>query len=105
MYGLGDKRVVSAAEKDGSGSAICEGFAEVDAEDVASDGVVGPAFLDEWDEEGASFFSGLEAVGGAGFTVGVRLDGGGRGQDEDLGRQGRKSRFLPCPFGKLKVRL
>src|ERR1700742_2001232 len=62
-----------------------EGFVEVDADDVAGDGVVGPAFFDERDEERAGFFGGAEAEGVAGGEVGVGLDGGGGGEDEDFG--------------------
>jgi len=47
--------------------------------------VVGPAFFDEGDEEGAGFFVGFEVEGFEGSGVGVGLDCGGGGEDEDLG--------------------
>ena len=65
--GLFDERVVGAAEQKGlGGGGSGEGFGEVDAEDFVGDGVVGPAFFDERDEQGAGLFGGFEAEGVAG---------------------------------------
>jgi hypothetical protein len=47
--------------------------------------VVDPALFDERDEEGAGFFVGFAVEGVEGAGVGVGLDGGLGGQDEDLG--------------------
>ena len=78
--------VVGAAEQEGLGvGGFGEGFGEVDAEDFVGDGVVGPAFFDEGDEEGAGFFVGFEVEGFEGSGVGVGLDCRGGGEDEDLG--------------------
>ncbi len=61
-----------------------EGFGEVEAEDLAGDGVVGPALFDERHEQGAGHFRGVEAERGAGVAVGVGLHGGGGGEHEDV---------------------
>ena len=61
-----------------------EGFGEIDFQDFVGDGVVDPAFFDERDEEGAGFFGGFEAEGVEGVGVGVGLDGGCGGEDEDV---------------------
>ncbi len=80
------KRVVGAAQQEGGGSrGFGQGFEEVDAEDFGGDGMVDPAFFYEGDEEGAGLFGGGEAEGVEGCKVGVRLDGGGGGEDEDVG--------------------
>lgn len=74
------------AEEQGVGlGSFGEGFGEVNAEDFGGDGVVGPAFFDQGDEEWAGFFGGGEAEGIEGFGVGVGLGGGGGGQDEGGG--------------------
>ena len=46
--------------------------------------MVDPALFYEGDQEGAGFFVGFEAEGVEGARVGVGLDGGGCGEDEDL---------------------
>ena len=84
MRGL--EGVVGAAQQEGVGAGgFGEGFEEVDAEDFGGDGVVDPAFFYQWDEEGAGFFGGGEAEGGEGLVVGVGLDCGCGGEDEDVG--------------------
>ncbi len=84
-----EKGVVGAAEEQGGeGGAFPEGFGEVDASDLAGDGMVDPALFDEGDEQGAGFFGGGDAEAGEGLGVGVGLDGGGGGEDEDLGCSG-----------------
>ena len=85
--------VVGAAEKEGGdGGELGEGFGEVDADDLAGDGVVDPALFDQRDEEGAALFDGADAEVGEGGGVGVGLDGGGGGEDEDLrGGGGREA--------------
>src|SRR6185312_6750991 len=54
--------------------------------------MVDPAFFYERNEKGASLFSGGEAEGGEGAGVGVGLDRGGCGEDEDLGWRGWSNR-------------
>ena len=61
---VGDEGVVGAAEQHSAGRSIdgahfVESFAEIDVQNVARDGVVGPALFDERDEERAGFFVGL----------------------------------------------
>ncbi len=85
----GEEGVVGAAEKEGGeGRVLGEGFGEVDAGDIAGDGVVDPALFDQGDEEGAGLFDGVEAKVLEGVEVGVGLDGGGGGEDEDGGPGG-----------------
>ena len=99
-----EERVVGAAEEERLGvGGFGESFLQVDLEDFVGDGVVDPAFFDERDEEGAGFFGGLEAERGEGVRVGVGLDGGGGGQDEDVGcligmlwRFGQNAGVLRC---------
>ena len=61
---------------------------EVDADNLRGDclagGVFGPAFFDERDEQGAGALDAVEAEGAAGFGVGVAVDGGIGGDDEDV---------------------
>ena len=83
--GGGDEGVVGAAEEDGVGGGAGEGFGEINAEDVAGDGVVGPAFFDEGDEKRTGHFGSVKMKGGAGVAVGVGGDGGGGGENEDVG--------------------
>ena len=85
---------MGAAEQERLGvGCFGQGFLQVDFEDLVGDGVVDPAFFYEGDEEGAGLFGGLEAEGGEGVGVGVGLDGGGCGQDEDMGGSGDWRRF------------
>ena len=83
-YERSDERVVGAAEDDYFGGTGVEGFAKVDAEDFAGDGVVDPAFFDERDEEWAGLLGGVEAAGLAVGAIGVGLDRGCRGEDEGI---------------------
>ena len=57
---------------------------EIDFDDFGGDGVVGPAFFDEGDQQGAGFLDGAEAESLAGGEVGVALDGGVCRDDEDV---------------------
>ena len=59
-------------------------FVEIDVDDFGGDRVVGPAFFDEGDEQGAGFLDGAQAEGLAGGGVGVALDGGVGGDDQDV---------------------
>ena len=59
-------------------------FVEIDFDDFGGDGVVGPAFFDEGDEQGAGLLNGAEAEGLAGGEIGVALDGGVGGDDQDV---------------------
>ena len=47
--------------------------------------MVDPSFFDEGDEQRAGLLGGPQAECGAGSEVGVRLHGGGGGEDEDFG--------------------
>jgi hypothetical protein len=84
---------VSAAEQKslGSGSGG-EGLGEVDFQDFVSDRVIDPTLFDEGDEERTGFFACRQAKGVEGAGVGMRLDRGVGGEDEDvvLGRDGRR---------------
>jgi hypothetical protein len=78
---------MGAAEHEGVGvEAMLAGLgaelAEVDVDDLPCDGVIGPAFFDQGDEERAGFFEDAEASGAAGSGVGVALDGGVGGDDQ-----------------------
>ena len=53
-----DERIVGAAEDDDLRGASIERLAEVDAEDVAGDGVVDPALFDEWHQQRAGLLVG-----------------------------------------------
>jgi hypothetical protein len=80
-----EEGVVGAAQEQGLGSRRGgEGFGEIDLEDFVGDGVVDPALFYQGDEEGAGFFAGLEAEGVEGASVGMGLNGGGCGEDEDV---------------------
>ncbi len=77
--------VVGAAQQEGVGAGgFGEGFEEVDAEDFGGDRVVDPAFFYQGDEEGAGLFGGWQVEGGEGLMVGVGLDCGCGGQDQDV---------------------
>ena len=84
---------MGAAEDEGVGlEARARGFGEelveIDADDFGGDGVVGPAFFNQGDEEGAGFLDGAQAEGLAGGGVGVAVDGGVGGDDEDVAGAG-----------------
>ncbi len=80
--------VVGAAEEEGLGvRSFDEGFFQVDFQDFVGDGVVDPAFFYQWDEKRAGFFVGFEVEGCEGSGVGMGLDGGLGGEDEDVGER------------------
>jgi hypothetical protein len=70
-----------------SGSGPVRGFGaelvEIDADDFG-DGMVGPAFLDQRNEQRAGFLKGAQALGAAGGGVGVALHGGVGGDDQHV---------------------
>ena len=82
--GLEEGVVGAAQEQDLGVGSFVEGFGEVDLQDFVGDGVVDPALFYQGDEEGAGFFAGLEVEGVEGASVGMGLDGGCGGEDEDL---------------------
>jgi len=85
MDGLFYEGVVGASEQKGLGrGGGGQGFGEVDLQDVVGDGMVGPAFFDKRDEKGAGLFAGFEAERVESVGVGVGLDRGGGGEDEDV---------------------
>ena len=79
-----DERVVSAAEQQGLGlGSAGEGFGEIDFDDVVGDGVIDPAFFDERDEERTGLLMGFETKRAEGVEIGMGLNRGGGGKDED----------------------
>ncbi len=89
-----EERVVSAPQEQGlSLRSFVEGFGEVDLENFVGDGMVDPAFFDQGYQERAGFFVSFEAESVEGLGVGVRLDGSGGGEDEDVVCGGVGSRF------------
>src|ERR1019366_3627514 len=66
-------------------SAGRESFAEIDAQDVSCDGVIDPPLFDQRHQQRAGFLGGAEAMGGGVGAVGVRLHGGGGGENENVG--------------------
>ncbi len=86
-----EQGVVGAAEDERVGLEALGGgggeqFVEIDADDLGGDGVAGPAFFDEGDEQGAGLFKRAKAAGLAGSGVGVALHGGVGGDDEHVAR-------------------
>ena len=80
-----EKRVVGAAQEEGVGfRGFGQSFGEIDAKDFGCDGMVDPAFFYQGDEEGAGFFSCGQAQRPEGLEVGVRLDRGCGGEDQDV---------------------
>ena len=91
---------MGAAEDEGVGVQACGirscgEFVEVDADDLGGDGVAGPSFFNEGDEQRAGLLKRAQALGLAGGGVGVALDGGIGGDDEHVSsfwmRRGRRS--------------
>ena len=80
-----EQRIVGAAEEEGLGRrGVGEGLGEVDLQDVVGDGVADPALFYQGDEQGAGLFVGCEAEGVEGVGVGVGLDRGSGGEDQDV---------------------
>lgn len=90
---LAQEGVVGASEQEGvrlerGGAGLMEELREIDAEDLAGDGVVDPAFFNEWNEQGAGLLNGAEISFGTGGGVSVAFDGGGGGDDHDIAGAG-----------------
>ena len=83
------QRIVGAAEHEGVGvQALGRGFGaeffEVNTYDLLGHGMIGPAFFDEGDKKRAGFLESAKAMGLAGGGVGVALNGGIGGDDENV---------------------
>ena len=80
-----DERIVSAAEEKGVGGlkSVRERLFEIDARNLFGHRMVHPSFFDKGDEQRASGFAGVHAVGFESFLVGVTVDCGFGGDDDD----------------------
>ncbi len=80
MRAAKDQRVGIEAARGGFGAELIE----IDVDDLGGDWVAGPSLFDQWDEQRTGFLDGAEAEGLAGAEIGVALDGGVGGDDEDV---------------------
>ena len=88
---------MSAAEEQGrGGGGFGESFGEIDAGDFGGDGVVGPAFFDQRNEQRAGFFRAFKSKGMKRLRVGAGVDRSGGGEHENVAGGGWRRGRLWC---------